>query len=88
MIAHVAWTQEDDGAFTARVWWGVDRCADLVVTRYVDEGWCVKVDVSNAPHASPRRAPRVWSHATGLPSSAAARTLAERLVAAVMEVMP
>ncbi len=84
MSAPILWTEEPDGAFTARVWWGVDRYADITVTRYISEGWCVKVDV---PHGSVPDAPRMHVGASHLPSSAAASTLAERLVAAAMEVM-
>jgi hypothetical protein len=86
--APVVWTEEHDGAFIARVWWGVERYADLVVTPYVGEGWCVKVDVPSAPPARMPLAPRMCTGASDLPSAAVARTLAERLVAAAMKVMP
>lgn len=89
MSAPVVWTEEPGGgAFTARVTWGATRYADLVVTRYIGEGWCVRVDVPSAPPARMPLAPRMCTGASDLPSAAVARTLAERLVAAAMKVMP
>ena len=88
MSAPVVWTEEPGGgAFAARVTWGATRHADLVVTRYIGEGWCVRVDVPSAPHVRTPPAPRMYISASGLPSAVAARALAERLVAAAMEVM-
>ncbi len=89
MSAPVVWTEEPGGgAFTARVTWGATRYADLVVTRYIGEGWCVRVDVPSAPPVRTPPAPRMHISASDLPSAASARTLAERLVATVAEVMP
>lgn len=89
MSAPVVWTEEPGGgAFTARVTWGATRYADLVVTRYIGEGWCVRVDVPSAPYPRMPIAPRMYVGASHLPSAASARTLAERLVAAAVEVMP